>query len=149
MEPLLYLGVSSHRSVTSSVAELYSNPAVFLHGGPGGGCLVRDRSFFDARKYHVILFDQRGAGRSTPSASLDKNTTWDLVEDIERLRKHLNIDKWLVFGGSWVSVVDPTSWIRNGHLDRHLVACLPADRLTNSYFQGSTLSLAYAQVGGV
>jgi len=80
-------------------------PAVFLHGGPGGGCLFRDRSFFDPKKYHAILFDQRGAGRSTPIASLDKNTTWDLVEDIERLRKHLNIEKWLVFGGSWGSAL--------------------------------------------
>ena len=84
--------------------KYFVRQAVFLHGGPGGGCLVRDRSFFDPEKYHVILLDQRGAGRSTPNASLDKNTTWDLVEDIERLRKHLNIDKWLVFGGSWVSL---------------------------------------------
>ena len=84
-------------------AEKICRPAIFLHGGPGSGCLVRDRSFFDPEKYHVILLDQRGSGRSTPTASLDKNTTWDLVEDIERLRKHLNIEKWLVFGGSWVS----------------------------------------------
>lgn len=78
-------------------------PAVFLHGGPGGGTEPSQRGFFDPSAYRIVLFDQRGCGRSTPHASLRANTTWDLVDDIERLRKHLRIRKWLVFGGSWGS----------------------------------------------
>ncbi|KAI0316053.1 proline iminopeptidase [Amylostereum chailletii] len=81
------------------------NPVVFLHGGPGGGCDERDRAFFNPDKYKVIFLDQRGAGKSTPSACLEENTTWDLVKDVERLREHLNIDKWHVFGGSWGSTL--------------------------------------------
>ncbi|KAM5538507.1 hypothetical protein V8D89_007840 [Ganoderma adspersum] len=81
------------------------NPVVFLHGGPGGGTDGKDRSFFDPTKYKIILFDQRGAGKSTPTASLEDNTTWDLVKDIEKLREHLKIDKWHVFGGSWGSTL--------------------------------------------
>jgi proline iminopeptidase len=80
-------------------------PAVFLHGGPGGGTQPRMRRFFDPAKYRVVLFDQRGSGKSRPRASLVDNTTWDLVADIERLRKHLAIDRWLVFGGSWGSTL--------------------------------------------
>lgn len=80
-------------------------PVVFLHGGPGSGCTPKMRRFFDATKYRVICFDQRGAGRSTPFASLEANTTWHLVADIEALRKHLGIDKWQVFGGSWGSTL--------------------------------------------
>ena len=75
-------------------------PAVFLHGGPGGGCEPNHRRFFDPARYDVLLFDQRGAGRSTPFASLKANTTWHLVADIERLRQHLGHQNWLVFGGS-------------------------------------------------
>ena len=75
------------------------------HGGPGAGCEPYHRRFFDPRRYRVVLFDQRGAGRSTPHASLQDNTTWDLVEDIERLRRHLGIERWLVFGGSWGSTL--------------------------------------------
>ena len=83
-----------------------NGPAVlFLHGGPGGGCSPNHRRLFDPAHYRIVLFDQRGSGRSTPHASLDKNTTWDLVADIERLRKHLDIAKWLVFGGSWGSTL--------------------------------------------
>ncbi|KAF8656231.1 hypothetical protein AX16_002667 [Volvariella volvacea WC 439] len=81
------------------------NPVVFVHGGPGGGTDPADRGFFNPRKYKIVLFDQRGAGKSTPSASLEENTTWDLVKDIERLREHLKIDKWNVFGGSWGSTL--------------------------------------------
>ncbi|WP_215394744.1 MULTISPECIES: prolyl aminopeptidase [unclassified Leucobacter] len=85
-------------------------PAVFLHGGPGGGCTPDSRRFFDPEKYRIIVFDQRGCGRSTPHASapeadLATNTTWHLVDDIERLREHLGIDAWLVFGGSWGSTL--------------------------------------------
>jgi proline iminopeptidase len=80
-------------------------PVLFLHGGPGAGCSPVHRRFFDPRRYRVILFDQRGAGRSSPHAHLEANTTWDLVEDIERLREHLRIARWAVFGGSWGSTL--------------------------------------------
>ena len=80
-------------------------PVVFLHGGPGGGTIPDHRRFFDPAAYRIVLFDQRGAGRSTPHAALEENTTWDLVADIERLRTHLQIDRWVVFGGSWGSTL--------------------------------------------
>ena len=76
-------------------------PVIVLHGGPGGGCTPGMRRFFDPDHYRVILFDQRGCGRSTPHASVENNTTWDLVEDIERIRTLLRIESWAVFGGSW------------------------------------------------
>src|SRR5215210_7978559 len=101
------------RLKVSSVHELYyeqcgnpeGQPVVFLHGGPGAGLVPDYRRFFDAAAYRVILFDQRGAGKSTPHASLEDNTTWHLVSDIERLREHLGIEKWQVFGGSWGSTL--------------------------------------------
>ncbi len=80
-------------------------PALFLHGGPGSGTESYHRRFFDPGRYRVILFDQRGCGRSTPHAELAGNDTWALVSDIERLREHLGIEKWLVFGGSWGSTL--------------------------------------------
>ncbi len=80
-------------------------PVVFLHGGPGGGTEPKHRRFFDPAAYRIVLFDQRGCGKSTPHASLEENTTWDLVADIERLREKLGIDKWQVFGGSWGSTL--------------------------------------------
>lgn len=80
-------------------------PVVFLHGGPGGGIVEMYRQFFDPAQWRIILFDQRGCGRSTPHAELTDNTTWDLVADIERLRSHLNINAWTVFGGSWGSTL--------------------------------------------
>lgn len=80
-------------------------PAVFLHGGPGGGTDPKMRRFFDPRRYRIVLFDQRGSGKSKPHASLEANTTWDLVADMEKLREHLGIDRWLVFGGSWGSTL--------------------------------------------
>jgi proline iminopeptidase len=97
----------------SDVHELYyeecgnpaGKPAVFLHGGPGAGSDRRARQFFDPQHYRIVVFDQRGCGRSRPSASLVENTTWHLVADIERLRKHLGIERWLVFGGSWGSTL--------------------------------------------
>ncbi|MGN6306504.1 MAG: prolyl aminopeptidase [Mesorhizobium sp.] len=82
-----------------------AKPAVFLHGGPGGGVSPKQRRQFDPKLYDVILFDQRGCGRSTPYASLENNTTWHLVADIERLRQMCGFDKWLVFGGSWGSTL--------------------------------------------
>ena len=80
-------------------------PLVFLHGGPGGGCLPHHRRYFDPAFWRVVLFDQRGAGRSSPSAELADNTTQHLVADLERLRLHLGIRKWLLFGGSWGSTL--------------------------------------------
>ena len=76
-------------------------PAVVLHGGPGGGCSPAMRRYFDPALYRIVLFDQRGCGRSRPHASVEANTTWHLVADIERIRKTLGISRWLVFGGSW------------------------------------------------
>jgi proline iminopeptidase len=80
-------------------------PVVFLHGGPGGGIISDYRRFFDPAAYRIVLFDQRGSGRSTPHAELEENTTWNLVEDIETLRAHLRIEDWHVFGGSWGSTL--------------------------------------------
>ena len=82
-----------------------ARPAVFLHGGPGGGLSPNQRRVFDPARYDVLLFDQRGCGRSRPFAELDGNTTWDLVADIEKLREHLGIGRWQVFGGSWGSTL--------------------------------------------
>jgi proline iminopeptidase len=103
----------THRLKVSDIHELYieeagnpsGQPVVFLHGGPGAGLSDKYRRFFDPNHYRVILFDQRGSGKSTPHASLEKNTTWDLVEDIEKIRKFFSISRWLVFGGSWGSTL--------------------------------------------
>jgi proline iminopeptidase len=80
-------------------------PAVFLHGGPGSGCSAEHRRLFDPARYRVMLFDQRGCGRSRPLASLENNSTWHLVSDIEALRRLMGVDRWLVFGGSWGSTL--------------------------------------------
>ncbi|KAE8449133.1 hypothetical protein EG329_008517 [Mollisiaceae sp. DMI_Dod_QoI] len=105
--------VSSGHLEVSSVHSIYyeecgaSNgvPIVYLHGGPGGGIEDTDRQYFDPSHYRSILFDQRGSGKSTPHASLEDNTTWHLVSDIEAVREHLKIEKWIVFGGSWGSTL--------------------------------------------
>jgi len=97
----------------SPVHEIYyeesgnpaGKPVVFLHGGPGGGSDAKMRCFFNPKRYRIVLFDQRGCGRSRPSASLVDNTTWHLVSDIEAIRQHLKIDRWQVFGGSWGSTL--------------------------------------------
>ena len=83
----------------------HGKPVVFLHGDPGGGTNPKCRRFFDPAVYRIVLFDQRGCGQSTPHAELADNTTWDLVADIERVREHLAIDRWQVFGGSWGSTL--------------------------------------------
>nr|WP_321439706.1 prolyl aminopeptidase [uncultured Hyphomonas sp.] len=94
-----------HRIYWERVGTKGAKPAVFLHGGPGGGCSASHRRLFDPALYDVILFDQRGCGRSTPFASLDNNTTWHLVADIERLREMTGVETWQVFGGSWGSTL--------------------------------------------
>ena len=80
-------------------------PCLFVHGGPGGGASPAGRQFFDPEKYRIVLFDQRGCGRSKPHASIEANTTWHLIDDIELIRETLGIDHWLVFGGSWGSTL--------------------------------------------
>lgn len=101
-----FLGTGEgHRVYWERVGTKGAKPAVFLHGGPGGGFSPKHRRLFDPALYDVILFDQRGCGRSTPFASLENNTTWHLVADIERLREMIGVDKWLVFGGSWGSTL--------------------------------------------
>ena len=82
-----------------------AKPAVFLHGGPGAGCSPGHRRQFDPARYDILLFDQRGCGRSRPYASLEANTTWHLVEDIERLREMVGVERWMAFGGSWGSTL--------------------------------------------
>lgn len=101
-----YLDVGSgHELYYEQVGRPDGPPVIFLHGGPGGGGDTNARRFFDPSRQRAVLFDQRGAGRSRPLASLVDNTTWHLVDDIERLRKHLGIERWLVFGGSWGSTL--------------------------------------------
>lgn len=94
-----------HNIYFERVGTRGGKPAVFLHGGPGSGCSSDHRRLFDPEHYDVLLFDQRGCGRSTPHASLHANTTWHLVEDIERLRIMVGVDRWMVFGGSWGSTL--------------------------------------------
>ncbi|CAI5532515.1 unnamed protein product [Closterium sp. Naga37s-1] len=113
----LYAPIEPYRSGTLAVSDVHTvyweesgnpngqQPVIFLHGGPGGGTSPANRRFFDPTCFRIVLLDQRGAGRSTPHACLEENTTWHLVEDIETLRKHLGVDKWLVFGGSWGSTL--------------------------------------------
>ncbi len=104
---------ATHRLKVSALHELYFEecgnpsgaPAVFVHGGPGGGVEPWHRQFFNPQKYRAVLFDQRGCGKSTPHAELKENTTWDLVADMEKIRARLGIEKWVVFGGSWGSTL--------------------------------------------
>lgn len=102
-----------HRLQVSLLHNIYveecgnpnGTPVIVLHGGPGAGSYPELRQFFDPSKYRIILFDQRGTGKSTPFAELGENTTWDLVDDMEVIRQHLSIDRWVVFGGSWGSTL--------------------------------------------
>ena len=114
--PALYPAIEPYNSGMLKVSPLHTlyfeesgnpngKPVVFLHGGPGAGTNPRCRRFFDPKKYRIVLFDQRGCGKSTPHAEFTDNTTWDLVADIERLREHLGVDRWQVFGGSWGSTL--------------------------------------------
>ncbi|KAL8160918.1 hypothetical protein V2J09_012407 [Rumex salicifolius] len=112
----LYPPIEPYSSGFLKVSDLHSiyweqsgnpdgHPVVFLHGGPGGGTSPSNRRFFDPEFYRIILFDQRGSGKSIPHACLEENTTWDLVADIEKLREHLEVPEWQVFGGSWGSTL--------------------------------------------
>ena len=112
----LYPKAKVFNSFNLKVSELHSifveesgnqngKPVIFLHGGPGGGISSTYRQYFNPEKWRIIMFDQRGCGKSTPFAELNENTTWDLVNDIEKIRNHLNIDQWVVFGGSWGSTL--------------------------------------------
>ncbi|WP_319558169.1 prolyl aminopeptidase [Thiomicrorhabdus sp.] len=96
---------STHQLHVEECGNPLGIPVVFIHGGPGAGYNSSHRRFFDPDAYRIILFDQRGCGRSRPHASLRKNTTAHLIEDMEKIRRHLNIDKWLLFGGSWGSTL--------------------------------------------
>jgi proline iminopeptidase len=101
-----YLAVGDgHEIYYEQCGNPAGKPALFVHGGPGAGGDVNSRRFFDPKGYRIVVFDQRGSGRSRPHASLEANTTWHLVADIERLRAHLGIERWLVFGGSWGSTL--------------------------------------------
>ncbi|TAJ54795.1 MAG: prolyl aminopeptidase [Nevskiaceae bacterium] len=111
-----YPAIAPYRTQRLKVSELHElyveesgnphgKPIVFVHGGPGGGTEGWQRQFFDPQKYRIVLFDQRGCGKSTPFAELRENTTWDLVADMERIRVLLGIDRWVVFGGSWGSTL--------------------------------------------
>ncbi len=100
------LGVDArHQVYYEQCGNPKGKPVVILHGGPGAGCSAKMRRFHDPKAYRIVLFDQRGSGRSTPHADLVDNTTWDLVADIEALREHLGIPRWQVFGGSWGSTL--------------------------------------------
>ena len=94
-----------HEIYFEESGNLDGTPVVFLHGGPGSGTYPHHRSFFNPHLYRIILFDQRGCGNSTPHADIENNTTWDLVSDIEKLRVHLKVECWVVFGGSWGSTL--------------------------------------------
>jgi proline iminopeptidase len=103
-EGLLNTG-DGHRLYYAECGNPAGAPALIVHGGPGGGCNPAMRRFHDPKHYRIILLDQRGCGRSQPNASLENNTTWHLVADIERLRRHLGIERWQLFGGSWGSTL--------------------------------------------
>jgi proline iminopeptidase len=112
----LYPEIEPYKTNTLQVSELHriyyeecgnpeGTPIVFLHGGPGGGITSDYRRYFDPAKWRIVLFDQRGCGKSLPFAELKENSTWDSVADIEKLRQHLDVEKWSIFGGSWGSTL--------------------------------------------
>lgn len=100
-----YMERDGHQIYYEQCGNPNGKPAVFLHGGPGGGGSIAVRRFFNPEKYNIVIFDQRGCGRSMPHGCLENNTTWDLVDDIEALKNMLDIETWLVFGGSWGSTL--------------------------------------------
>lgn len=145
MEPLkdYFPEITPYQTEFLKVSELHSiyveqcgnpngRPIVFLHGGPGGGVSPDHRRFFDPKFYRIILFDQRGSGQSTPAAELKENSTWDLVSDIEKIRTHLKIKDWIVFGGSWGSTlalayaITHPSYVK-GLILRGIFLCRPSE----------------------
>jgi len=100
----LYPKIEPYNQFDLKVSDLHTIH-IFLHGGPGGGIEPVYRQYFDPEKWRIIVFDQRGCGQSTPHAELQENTTWDLIADIEKIREHLEVEKWVVFGGSWGSTL--------------------------------------------
>ena len=110
-----------HRVYVEQCGNPDGIPVVVLHGGPGGGCSPAMRRYFDPNHYRVILFDQRGCGRSRPHASVEQNTTWDLVRDIELIRVTLGIEKWFVFGGSWGATLGLIYAISHPARVKHLI----------------------------
>ena len=122
--PNLYPPINPYNTFHLKVSDLHKifveesgnpngKPLIFLHGGPGGGSEPIYRQYFNPKKWRIIIFDQRGCGKSSPHAELDENTTWDLVSDIEKIRKKLNINKWTIFGGSWGSTLALSYSIKN------------------------------------
>ena len=117
-----YLKVSNkHTIFVEESGNPNGKPVIFLHGGPGGGIEPIYRQYFNPKKWRIIIFDQRGCGKSLPHAELDENTTWHLVDDIEMIRIYLNIDKWVVFGGSWGSTLALTYSIKNPNSCKALI----------------------------
>ena len=110
-----------HEVFYQQVGRPDGQPVLFLHGGPGGGIQPEYSRFFDSEHYRVILLDQRGCGKSRPHAELRENTTWDLVADLERLREHLKIPQWMVFGGSWGSTLALSYAIRHPGSIQHMI----------------------------
>ena len=100
-----HLNLGGHNVYVETCGNPDGLPVVFVHGGPGAGCGLDDRCFFDPDRYHIVLFDQRGCGRSRPIGKIEENTTEHLINDIEVIREHLNIKQWVVFGGSWGSTL--------------------------------------------
>jgi len=132
IDKILYPDIKPYNEFKLKVSDLHTlhveesgnrigKPVIFLHGGPGGGIEPIYRRYFNPKKWRIIIFDQRGCGQSTPHAELKENTTWDLVEDIEKIREHLKIDKWVVFGGSWGSTLAMTYGITHPQVCKGLI----------------------------
>ena len=128
----LYPPISPYNTFNLKVSNLHTifveesgnpdgKPIIFLHGGPGGGSEPVYRQYFNPEKWRIIIFDQRGCGKSVPHAELEQNTTWDLIDDIEKIRKKLNIDNWAVFGGSWGSTLALSYAIKNPNYCNNLI----------------------------
>ena len=128
----LYPPISPYNTFNLKVSNLHTifveesgnpdgKPIIFLHGGPGGGSEPVYRQYFNPEKWRIIIFDQRGWGKSVPHAELEQNTTWDLIDDIEKIRKKLNIDNWAVFGGSWGSTLALSYAIKNPNYCNNLI----------------------------